>query len=477
VDALLNYDQPTMIKTDPRAVTIELATNRRRSPARLHGRVTDPLIWRQMLLTLHACIQREGRNRWDSPDSTTDTFDPVVTIHPDRLFIEAFSPEGSCYAQLSAPTASFAGGETPVTGSTNIDFGWDLRESLQNMPTSHETWLSIGADASGLDHFERERTMAEPWLKGLLQMQVALAMRPYYITCRPNDLLSIIAYLDEHWARKSPQGVRYEMRSGEPVQVVLEPWEERFALRGTSYTGYERTVRVWGRRRLAVLRDILPFAQRVTIGVLGRGLPHLYIVQSGPYRLVLALAGWAASDWAMGNSFDLLAPLGTADSAITERITDYLDNHLTGTREGLAATLGLAPADVERSLFTLSRSGKALYDTSANAFRRRDLFGEPLDLDTLFAPDPRLANAQHYIDTGHVEVQATVATRAAEVRLEGVVHDTVDYQVQISIDDNGRLRFGRCTCPFFQASLMSKGPCAHILAVRLAYDTKEENKA
>ena len=37
--------------------------------------------------------------------------------------------------------------------------------------------------------------------------------------------------------------------------------------------------------------------------------------------------------------------------------------------------------------------------------------------------------------------------------------------VEIVINDNGRIIFGRCTCPHFAEHLLNQGPCEHMLAL------------
>src|SRR5262249_58434633 len=37
--------------------------------------------------------------------------------------------------------------------------------------------------------------------------------------------------------------------------------------------------------------------------------------------------------------------------------------------------------------------------------------------------------------------------------------------VEIVVNDNGRIIFGRCTCPHFAEHLMNQGPCEHMLAL------------
>ncbi len=42
------------------------------------------------------------------------------------------------------------------------------------------------------------------------------------------------------------------------------------------------------------------------------------------------------------------------------------------------------------------------------------------------------------------------------------------------INDNGRIIFGRCTCPHFAEHLMNQGPCEHMLAL---FKTSEDMRA
>jgi hypothetical protein len=41
-------------------------------------------------------------------------------------------------------------------------------------------------------------------------------------------------------------------------------------------------------------------------------------------------------------------------------------------------------------------------------------------------------------------------------------------QVEIVLDDSGRLIFGTCGCGFFKEHLLNKGPCEHMIAVLAA---------
>lgn len=470
MDITLAYARPTQVATTAEATTITLATNTRRPPVSFAGRVRDPLVLRQSLLAHQQIVVAANDAEWRK------TLDPVVTVQPDQLVIESYSSDGAVYARLTAALSAFADVAGIQPGSTNVDFTWDLAPALQALRSSHATTLAIGP-AEGAGTFDRAERVAElpaAWVKGLLQVQGALTAHPFTFPVRPVDLASVITYLDEHAPTGSPQGIRYEFAPNAPIQIVLEPWEARFPLRGTHYTGFARTVRLWGRKRLALLRGVLPYADRVTVAILGRGLPHVYICHCGPYQFMLAVSGWTADDWTMGSGFDLLAAFTGATAARTQHVYQYLADRQVAQREEIAVGTGISGTEVEQALFQLSRAGKVLYDPLSGQYRARDLFAAPLDLAALFVADPRLAAAQTLLQDGRVQIQGVSAggSNARPVtRINASVHDDIDYTVTVQLDESGRLRYGRCQCAFFRMHTLTRGPCPHILAARLAFDT------
>jgi predicted ArsR family transcriptional regulator len=114
-------------------------------------------------------------------------------------------------------------------------------------------------------------------------------------------------------------------------------------------------------------------------------------------------------------------------------------------------------------------------DPISGRYRLRELFGETLDMRALFAPDPRLAVAEGIVAAGGVTLRdVTDADHDPkgrhEARADATVRDPsgATYEAAVAVDETGRLRFGRCECPFFQVNLISRGPCEHLLAATLA---------
>ncbi|HEV8192828.1 MAG TPA: SWIM zinc finger family protein [Ktedonobacterales bacterium] len=482
MEVALAYDHRTTVVTAPGMSALDIATNRRRTPVSFTGRVKAPHLLRQLLLALHQVIVSD--QRWYDENEWRQMLDPVITVHHDQLFFEAFSNDQSSYVRLSAPLDAFEAQGDVRYGTTNIDFTWQLREALLSLRSSRQTMFSIGptsfavateVGAAADERVERKVDVPEGWLKGFLQVQSALTMHPFLFDVKPVDLLSTIAFVQDNKPPSLPHGLRFEFVPNEPITAVLEPWDQRFVLRETHYTGYQRTVRLWGRRRLELLQGVLPYAETVTIGVLGRGMPHFYICQCGPFQFTLVLSGWSKNDWSKDSAFDALAPRGTADNECIARVYAHLGEHLTARRDAIGSDLGMRAQETEQALFALCRAGRVMYDPTTGQYRNRDLFAEPLDVGALFAPDPRSIAAQRLLAAGKVRLHSVAPPERREdgrreTRAEASVTDGQDYDVLVSVDTTGRLRFGKCACPFFQSNLMSRGPCEHILAACFALD-------
>jgi hypothetical protein len=472
------YDHRTSVVTSLNGSALDFATNVRRLPVSFRGQIKEPVLMRQLMTAMHEVIigdYRESQNwRW--------VLDPVITVHPDEIFFEAFSTDESVYGRLSAPLAAFEMASDPIYGTTNIDFTWSLRNSLQDLRSSRRTEFTIGASGFGVEtkvgavsktHYEHKVDLPESWLKGFLQVQGALAMSAYTFDVRPADLLTVIAFFQDNPKMNLANGMRYDFQPDKPIGIYLEPWNNRFALKGTSYTGYERNVRVWGRKRLELLLGVLPYADKVTVGVLGRGMPHFYICHCGPYKFTLVLSGWTRNDWAKGSSFDLMSAQRDIDAETVATVYNYLSQQLSATQEWIAIHTLRPDAEVQHALFELCRAGRVIYDPTTGQYRMRELFQEPLDMKTLFAPDPRIDRAKQLFEDGNVTLLSVAPSeiRRREIRSVALVADGAEnHNILLAVDDEGRIRFGQCQCQFFKDNIMSRGPCEHILAVRTAYD-------
>jgi len=482
-----DYASPSSFESDRDRASLGLSANARR-PVRFHGRVT------RNIPLLRFTLRALGEAIWSSDTWLTQgelmswILDPVITVHPDRLFFEAFSQDQSVYAMVIANPDMFATEGEVVTGTTNVDFTAWLWGALNELRTSRETWLRVGAEGIELKtkgaggRFEQKVELPDHWVRGFLQVSAAMAMPGTRLTVKPADLLAAIRFLRYTKAKLSPRALRYEFLPGEDARIVLEPWEHIVRLRGAEhqYTG-PRTIRTWGRRRLKLIEPLLPFATSVDIYLKGRGLPSFYAVKLPDLTFVLGLSGWTEQDWSGTGSFDLLADSAKADAATLDQVHRQLASRFHASPRQLSEGLR-QPADlVWRACERLCRQGRAMFDVESRDFRHRELFEQPLDEARLFPPDERLEQAaallaQHAVPFARCEPQETRKAKKLKTPDGPVTREIVyrDWRVtgnvgsektEIVVGDSGRIIFGTCTCSFFQENLLGKGPCAHMIAL------------
>jgi hypothetical protein len=492
-----DYATPSALESSRERSLLELSADGRR-PVRLHARVA------RETLSLRIALQALGELVWSSDEwrGKDEIFsfvlDPVITVHPDRVFFEAFSQDRSSYGCVIVDRAILEAEGDVRTGTTNVDFTAWLWAALAELRSSRETWLRIEAagfelrtqDAGG--RFERKVDAPEDWVRAFLQLQASMAMPGTRLRLRPVDLLAAIRFLRYTKAKLSPRALRYEMIPGEDARIVLEPWEHVVRLRGADHTYAEpRTIRTWGRRRLRLLEPLLPYADSVEVYLKGRALPSFYSVKLPGVTFLLGLSGWTDNNFAGTSGLDLLAPSGVGGALKLEPAVAALREAYALSADGLADRLRTTKENATAMLVRLTRLGRAVYDVERREFRSRELFAAPLDETKLYPPDARSENARRWAAEDRVKVASSVPreTRKAKrlrtpdgmvereiIHRDWIAEGVVDGQkTEIVQDDGGRIIFGRCGCRFFEDNALNLGPCAHMLALYLASEAQRRD--
>jgi predicted ArsR family transcriptional regulator len=481
---LVDYASPSVFESSRDAATVGIAANVRR-PVRFHGVVKD------QGFILRIALRVLGEAIWSSDTwfAQSDLLDPVITVHPDRIFFEAFSQDHSTYACLIVDPGVFETVGPVVTGTTNIDFTAWLWGALGEMRTSRKTTFRIGGDGVDVStggaggRFEKKVDLPESWVRGFLQVQAAMAMPGTRLSVQPIDLLAALRFLRYTKARVSPRALRYEFEPGEDARLVLEPWEKVIPLDGAAHNYTERkTTRVWGRRRLKLIEGLLPFADGVDIYLKGRALPSFYAVKLPGMTFVLGMTGFSATGFTGTGDFDLLTESAQQDDPRLAPMLELLKRQYHVSLDEAAKSLGVDSAAAASVLTRLCRQGRCLFDVESRRYRHRELFETPADENKYFPPDHRRELAARLLSDGQVSIDSCQAEETTKVRTmktpEGKVARQITYRdwrvigqaggvrpVEIVVNDSGQIIFGRCACPFFDEHLLNQGPCEHMLAL------------
>ena len=487
---IIDYASPSAFDSTGDESRLGLAANARR-PVRFAGTVKRniPLLRFALRALGEAIWSNEG---WLNDSDTTFVLDPIITVHPDRLFFEAFSQDESTYVRLAVDPDMFHLDGPVQTGTTNVDFSAWLWGALGEMRSSRATRFSIAAggfevkttQAGG--RFEQKVDLPQSWVRGLLQVQSAMTFPGTRLAMRPIELLSALRYLRYTKARVSPRALRYEMTPDQDARLVLEPWEHTLVLHGATH-GYTepRIVRTWGRQRLKLIEPLLPFADSVRVYLKGRAMPSFYVVELPGMTFMLGLSGFAGQRFSRDVGFDLADSETGVDADAPQRVLDHLAKNYKASAADIARDCGLELNVATAILDRQTRQGRVMFDIEARQYRHRELFETPIDETEYFPPDLRQEEAKGFVRRGSVTVTRLETEETRKLRSfktpDGKITREVIYRdwhaegrvadqdrVSIVIGESGQVIFGECTCAFFRDNILNAGPCSHMRALHLS---------
>lgn len=405
--------------------------------------------------------------------------DPVITVAPDQVFFEAFSLDESSYGRLAVHEKLFADVKEFAYGTTNIDFSDSLYGELQRMRTYRPTEFQI--DPSGFEvatqgreiYKEKKIDVPASWIRGFLQVQSAMSLPAFSFNVQPIDIYNICRFLRQHKEKQSPRSLKYVLHPGQPVKLVIEPWNEELTFSQSVYTGEQAVeIRTWGRRRLFLLERLLPLANKITIHLMGTGLPSFYVADLDGLSFTLGLSGWTRNDWAAAGNFDLMvASSGQATPEQSRLIFRELKKEKTLTDTQLAIKTGMPVSIAQAALKQLCSAGRVMFDLEIGKYRLRELTRDSLPLDELKYTNPREEKAEQLVKAGDVSLDVRQIKTDGQIQLQGKVKDSgKTCTTQLSLDLDGRMADAECCCYFYKSNRLMQGPCEHIMALAKVYN-------
>jgi len=423
-------------------------------------------------------------------------FDPVITVHPDEISFEAFSKDESSYARLAAKYSLFDKIDSFECGTTNIDFSAKLARELERMRTYRRTTFDIAASGFTVtttgagSHKEKKIDLPESWVQGFHQVHSVMSLGLTRIHLDPMDLFNLLRFLHSHKVKRSPRALRFELQPNQRVKAVIEPWEHviEFSERSVFEGAKPMSVRTWGRERLKVLARLIPIAKSIDLYLAGFGLPSIYVLDLGELTFTLALSGWTDNDWTGAGSakFDLLSRRLSIGPSEVMSIYETLKKVRFSTDISLSNETGLGLEKTRSGLSYLCQVGRGMYDLGGKVYRHRELFADPFTVK----------EAAKVTNTSKVEDQTPQAKAARQIFVKGDVFLTARRKVStgyklsgsakgadglrvrplLSLDLDGQVTEATCSCNYYQAHGLTKGPCEHILSLRLAHMAKLETE-
>ena len=511
----LRYQQPSEFHHDH----VQLFSQLQRDAVQFSGKLKQPLAFREALATLFAIVGSDYRyvpkdrtaytafmqmRRSNQNQGLTKAYrayfdwllrndplaylilDPVISVHPDAVVMEVFSKDEGCYASLSFDHSFFASEGQVQYGTTNIDFSPDLAQGIEQIRSFRETQLTIGQQAVGLtsqtaealpnsEVIEKRINVPQSWLRGFLQVQSSAQLAADVFYLKPLDLYNALRYLRLHADVKGKRrGLRIELEPKQAPRLVLEPHDVVINGSAEAYQGkVAKVVRLWGRRRLQLIKRFLPYTQSIEVRLLGNGMPSFWILRGEGMTLTVAITGFTASNWSQALNFDLLLPRRADSLATLKTVTSHLQSVWVAPLSEIANHTGLEVAACRAALQQACQQGLVTYDAAHQVYRYRPLTEQPLDMsqfqfrqpaeklayDLLSRPNAISALTLNLIPQEGVEISATITVK----------EDKREYLSQLKLNEEGQVSKASCSCHQIMQHGLSQGACSHLIALRLAY--------
>jgi hypothetical protein len=138
--------------------------------------------------------------------------------------------------------------------------------------------------------------------------------------------------------------------------------------------------------------------------------------------------------------------------------------------DALAQRLGLDRGTVLSALGLYTQAGRVVYDLHKRVYRLRELTRTPLPMAELRFTSEREAKAVELVAARRVRDVEISTHLDGRVAVSGIVEGgRKPWSSSLGIDPDGRVTAAECTCDHYVRNKLHRGPCEHILALRLVH--------
>lgn len=373
--------------------------------------------------------------------------DPILSAQGDILRAECFSACNGVYARMDLFQSALDG--EILYGTTNVDIGSNLRKSLFNVKQGDRLKFRIGDDgwkalhSKNLDgsvltdiHIQRPVKMPDRWVRALGNCAMLHQNMEYKFHIEGMQAKSFIAMLPAATG-KERSGWLTPTKTG----VMLKPKEEK------------NSVYISGLHRLSALKRVMSNVNAVYFYAPNDGEPGQMMIEVCMTGANITLSLTAKSYEGYSGEGALLDSLSTPKILeCADKIDDILNFESRLDIDKISKSIGIVKNDMNDAMELLAVSGKLGFDVRDRAFFHREL---PDDPDRVLKDNPRLVGAKKLVED----------TEYIEDNIWHVKSGDTTYRVIYPTDEN--LENAKCTCTWYLKHQNDRGPCKHILAVKL----------
>ena len=452
--------------------------------------------------------------------------DPVISVQEDGVIFEAFSMDESTYGRVTLPKEELILNEEMQRGTTNIDFSKSLAEEFDRVRSYRPLELNVGFKEANFSTnisstIEKKIDLPESWINGFLEVQSASSMNKTSVHFSPSTISDLISVIERKKDNVSPKSIKFFLEPGKKPIIDIEPWGIKIKEHQHVFNGSQtKQIRIWGRKRLKILKELLPQATELRVDLLGTGLPSFWCIRTNNINLDLGLSGWSANDWSSQAKFALLSNIHHVSEADIQKVANALFQSNGLEIKHIVEKTNLDSLNVTHALTKLCSRGQAMYDFHKDIYRWRELF--PLDMVSKEQIEPKIfKDALKIIQSGQLTITnqtnelfgkkyiAEVTNESAKpkqketnenkpnvisidtVKAAEYVNTATDFlqnkveqaknpkkhTLEITLDSNNDVHSMDCSCIEYQKTHLKKGPCVHIIALLKEIYRQESNNS
>jgi hypothetical protein len=318
-----------------------------------------------------------------------------------------------------------------------------MRAALASVRDEDRLALSVGPDEVKLKRgfsnvVERKVKLPIRWLKGFVEVQAYQSKMELRFTVGKAETIRFLRslptnadYRSSFWVIPSGNGLRLS-------QVSL-----------ASAGG----VKVAGLERLALLKQIASLADELKIYAAPNGDSSEWQLRCG--GLLYSMTISAEPSRGFSGEGQVLTDLAEADDFAIAKVQAALNWQSSINLADMATQCKMPAEGVRRVLGILGSRGLVGYDLNQSTYFCRRL---PFDIGLVEGLHPRLKAARKLVAEGQVKI----LTRTGGTVESEVKGSDVNHRLTVSEDSY------TCTCQWHSKYQGARGPCKHILAVKLA---------
>jgi hypothetical protein len=407
------------------------------------GKVKNVFLFRDLLLFLSEIVN----SRFYRADLWR-YLDPVITCEDTGIRMECFSSCASIYGRVDINTDMFEDYEVEYRGTTNVNFNKDFIAGLAMLRSNSDSFLEVGKDSVTLESNnkkvkEEKVKLPDRWIKGFLQSQSIYRKAEKIFELNTMAAKKFISECQMSMGDKE----HYLVKNNSNVMIL------------NSKPPKSEYIPVSGLNRLTLLKKLMPHITGLNIYFVKETGSTLWLVKTKNASISFATSSSVKNGFS-GEGESLRSLTLNRDESLDDFAMQMIQSLHSFSITELALTMEITEEEVLPIVDSLSMNGILGFDCETNKYFYRVLpFADK--------KNSRFENSKEILKKSRVEIEKIEKTEGGMIAKGWVEGTTATYYSEVFVNKQGYIETAKCNCNWFIKNELKRGPCKHILALRL----------